>query len=134
MPGSFSLIAGGNVTPSSFVKLQSGTDRSAILCGAGDRCFGISKEWHRFPAWEGLDDGNIAISGESLAVYALPEDSEGYLQLGGTVAVGDYLKSDASGHGVTAGSDGDEYGAQAMEAGNSGDVVKVALVRGLRGA
>lgn len=133
MAGTTSLLAGGNITPSSFVKVLT-TDRTVVLCGAGDRCFGISKEWTRFPSWEGLQDGNIAISGESCPIYALPEDAEAFLEVNGTVAVGDYLKSDASGFGITAGSDGDEYGAQAIEAGVAGQVIKVKLVRGMRGA
>ena len=133
MAGTVSLVAGGSITPSSFIKVLT-NDRQAVLCGAGDRCFGISKEWTRLVPWEGLNDGFIAVAGESLALYAMPADSEAYLRLGGTVAVGDYIKSDASGFGVTAGTDGDEYGAQALEAGVSGTIVKVALVRGQRGA
>jgi|SRR5579864_213436 len=134
MPGSISMAAGGNITPSSFLVLVSGSDRVVNVAGAGNKCVGISREWHRLPPWEGLDDGYIAILNDSVPHYDYGLDQEALLQLGGTVAVGDYLKSDASGHGVTASSDGDEYGAIAIEAGNVGDIVKVQMTRGMRGA
>ncbi len=51
------------------------------------------------------------------------------LKLGGTVTANAFLKSDASGQGVVA-STGDKYGAQAISAGVSGDLIAVRVISG----
>jgi hypothetical protein len=52
------------------------------------------------------------------------------LKLAGTVALGALLKSDADGKGVKCTAAGDEYGARALKAGVSGDVIPVDVVQG----
>ncbi len=134
MAGSVSVVAGGNISPNCFVKLSTTADRTVLMAGAGDRIFGVSQQFHRFPPWEGLDDGYIAIANESCSVWTMDTNTEALVQCGGTVTQGDYVKSDGSGHAVTAGSDGDEFGGQALESGVSGTLIKVLLKSGMRGA
>lgn len=123
---SFTKVATGAIVPSSFVKLAS-TDGKVTQCGAGDEIYGISHPGKRFAPWAPLDDGNLAIAGESLAIYGPPE-KDVLLRLGGTVTPGQRLKSDASGFGVATTADGDEYGAIAMVNGVSGQLILVQCV------
>lgn len=127
MNGSFSKIAGGNVAPCVFVKLDS-TQGRAVTCGAGENMFGISQPATRNLALSGRDDGYAAIEGENLNIIG-PGDDEALLRLGGTVTHGQYIKSDGSGYGVAATSDKDKVGAQCLQAGVSGDLVRVKPMR-----
>lgn len=131
---SVSVIAGGNITPSRFVKMLTTADRQVVQATAGDRIFGVSKEWTRLPPWENLNDGFIAVLNESCPCYVLGVDSEAYVQAGGAITVGDYLKSDGSGKAVTASADGDEIGGLALEAATTDQIIKITLLRGMRGA
>ena len=106
--GSFSKICGGNVPPSRFVKLQS--DGTVVLCGAGEDMWGISQAATRNSSLTGLDDGYAGISGEAINIFG-PGDDQAQLELGGTVTVGQRIKSDASGKGVSATTDKDRTGA-----------------------
>lgn len=128
MFGSFSKIAGGNIAPSRFVKLSTTAEGQALQCGAGEAIFGISQASTRRAALTGWDDGFAAIAGENINIIG-PGDDEGLLELGGTVTVGDYIKSDASGKGVNAGTDKDKAGAQALQSGTSGKLIKVKPIR-----
>jgi hypothetical protein len=72
-----------------------------------------------------LNDGNIAIAGENFRLYQAGRDLEAPLMLGGTVAAGDLLTSDANGHGITTTTAGQFIGAQAMMAGVANQVISV---------
>lgn len=127
MFGSFSKLPGGNIHPSRFVKLQ--TDNTVVEAGSGEAMFGISPPSTRNMALTGWDDGYAAISGDpAMNIYG-PGDDACKLELGGTVSVGQYIKSGSAGVGVVATSDKDHVGAQAMEAGVSGDLIKVKPIR-----
>lgn len=127
-----SFIAAGNIAPSRFVKQTTTADHKVSQAGAGEALIGIAQKGSRNTPYSTLDDGFAAIAGEDLLVFQ-PGDTAP-LELGGTVTVGDYLKSDASGKGVTASADGEHYGARALEAGTSGKIVEVFIVIGMRGA
>ena len=125
-----SYIAKGTIAPCSFVKVYTtagvANDNAVVQAGAGDKCVGISQQgMKRMPGLPGSDTTIAAESGDTLRVYGLGDDC--LLQLGGTVTRGDFLKSDASGYGVT-GSSGDECGAEALEAGISGVRIRVLIV------
>jgi len=131
---SHSFVAGGNIAPSRFVSLSTSSDRTVVQSGSGDTTvIGISQIGTHLTPLLSLDDGFAAVAGENVKVYE-PEDHEGWLELGGTVASGDFLKPDANGKGVTASSDGDFYGAKAIQAGTVGQIVKVKPLLGFRGA
>lgn len=127
MLGSYSKIAGGNIAPSRFVKLDT-TVGQAVQCGAGEAIFGISQPSTRRLALSGWDDGYAAISGENINIIG-PGDDEAHLELGGTVTHGQYIKSDADGKGVAGTSDKDNIGAQALESGTSGKLIRVKPIR-----
>lgn len=122
MFGSYSKIAGGNITPSRFVKL--GTDQTVTLAGAGEECWGISQPATRYPALAAIDDGFAAVAGENVNIYG-PGDDQAPLELGGTVTAGQYIKASTNGVGVAATADHDVVGAVAVTGGVSGDIIKV---------
>lgn len=136
----FGFVANGNITPSRFVT-PSSLDRTVVQSGSGDKPIGISGKWtHNVPGTIGgvaVDDGYCAISGMSLTVFDQADSEHGqdiWLECGATVSYGDYLKPDSSGRGITAGSDGDFYGARALSAGTVGQLIKVQVIMGSRGA
>lgn len=123
MLGSYSKIAGGNVTPARFVKLDSTVGR-VVECGAGEDMFGISQPSTRRLALSGWDDGFAAVAGENLNIIG-PGDDEALLELGGTVTHGQNIKSGAAGVGVAATTDKDKVGAIALQSGVSGELIRV---------
>lgn len=128
MFGSYTKVANGNIAPSRFVKLDSTADNRALQCGANEAPWGISQPSTRRLALSGWDDGYAAIAGEMLTI-AGPGDDEALLELGGTVAHGDHLKSDANGKGVAGNANLDKVGAIALQAGTSGKLIRVKPIR-----
>lgn len=123
---SFSKVAGGDIRPSRFVKLDDTADGVVLECNAGDQIYGISQPGTRNTPLDGLDDGNAAIAGENLNIYGPPE-KEVMLEIGtGGCVPGDRLASDADGKGVVATTD--EYGAIASMAGANGEIIPVQCV------
>jgi hypothetical protein len=123
MFGSFSKIAGGNVSPARFVKLHTEAGQ-VVHAGAGDRPWGISQPHTRRLALADWDDGYAAIDGENLNVIG-PGDDEALLELGGTVTHGMLLKASTDGVGIEADTDKDKAGAIALQDGADGDLIKV---------
>lgn len=122
----FSFKAGGNISPARFVKPDTTTDEQVLQCGAGDRIIGVSQAGtHRTP-YSTLDDGYAAVATEEIEVFGIGEQP--WLELGGTVAVGDRLKADANGKGVATTTDLDEWGAIALQAGIVGQLARVQVV------
>lgn len=122
---SSSFVAGGNIGIAVFVTLSATLDRTITQSASGDKPIGIAQTGtHLIPAL-GIDDGFSAIAGENVHV-ATKDDDEAFLQLGGTVASNDFLKPDGSGNGtgITA-TTGNFYGARALTAGTSGQLIKV---------
>jgi hypothetical protein len=127
MFGSFSKFCGGNVEPSRFVKL--GTDDTVTHAGAGENPWGISQPSTRRLALSGWDDGYAGIDGSpAINIYG-PGDDSCLLELVGTVSIGNYIKASTDGKGVAASSDKDKVGAIALQAGVSGDIIKVKPIR-----
>ncbi len=124
---SFTRVAGGNIKPSRFVTLTAAARGKVLAAGAGAEIYGISQEGTRNTPYSTLDDGYAAIAGENIRIYG-PPAKDVLLVLGGTVAAGDRLKSDADGKGVTTVTNLDEYGAIAMVDGVLNDVIPVQCV------
>lgn len=127
MFGSFSKLPGGNVRPSRFVKLQA--DNTVVESGAGEEIWGISQPSTRRAPLAGWDDGFAGVSGDGAINIFGPGDDEAPLELGGTVAAGDHIKSGAGGVGVAATVDKDKVGAIALRAGTSGQIIPVKPIR-----
>jgi hypothetical protein len=109
----------------SFVVQNTSTDNQYILAtGTSAPIAGISGIGTRYPPYGGLDDGFIAVAGDNFRLYRPPE-KEASLQLGGTVAAGDLLTSDGSGHGITTTTTAQQIGARALQAGVSGQIITV---------
>lgn len=127
MFGSFSKLPHGNIPPSRFVKLDS--TAGVVVSGAGEEIWGISQPSTRNLALTGWDDGYAGIDGDPPINIFGPGDDEAPLELGGTVAVGDRLKSGTLGVGVVADTDKDKAGAIALRAGVSGEIIPVKPIR-----
>lgn len=139
---SFPLVAGGNIPPARFVTL-SGNNNTVVVSASGDACFGISANYtHNVPGTIGgvaIDDGYAAISGMGITVYDQSDSERGqpiFVELGGTVSIGNFLKPGAANDGkaIATTADGDFYGARALESGVSGQLIKVQVITGYRGA
>lgn len=125
---SYTKVANGNISPSRFVILGSG-DKVTQASAATTRLYGISGMGTRNTPLSPLDDGYHAIADENCMIYGPPE-KDVILELGGTVTAGASLTSDASGKGVATTAGTDFVGAVAMEAGVSGDLIRVQVVAG----
>jgi hypothetical protein len=128
----YPVTAGGSITPSRFVYASTTVDNQVLQAGANAKVIGISQKGTWSVPVLGIDDGYAALSGMNLNVYGPPEVCG--LELGGTVAAGDYLESDSSGRGVTSSTDGHYYGAIATQAGVLGQIIDVQVQLGMRGA
>lgn len=114
--------AAGDIYPCRFVK-DGSADGTYLQAGAGDRTRGISFKDTRRSQYVDTS-GKLAASGEPFSFYHQPGE-RCWLELGGTVALGDRIKSDTDGKGVTAGTDKNQYGAIADAAGVSGELIPV---------
>lgn len=127
------FIADGNIGPMLFVtNVGASGDNRVLQAGAGSQIIGISQPEQRQPPWGPLQDGLAAKQGEQLRVFGHGETC--MIVLGGTVANGNRLKSNASGQGIATTADGDEYGAIALEAGTTNQQIRVQVMLGQRGA
>lgn len=126
-----SYIAGADISPSRFVKLNG--EHQVIQCVAGDAAIGVSHEGSREPPIPGVTP-LAAKSGESCHVYGADEPCE--VIAGGTVAAGDPLKPDAEGKAVKAIVGGETagtvipYSAIARSGAVAGEKLKITLTRG----
>lgn len=120
-----SYLAGGTIRPSRFVRLSDTEDFTVLEADANSKIIGISQEGGRTAPIPAVSTVNAAEDGDTLNVYGPTMDC--LLELGGTVASGDDLKSDADGQGVvlTQGATNQEVGATALEGGISGDLIRV---------
>lgn len=131
--GESSLFPNGNISYSTFVKLDTSAEGYALQCGAGETPYGVAgPETHNMAVTIGgvdLDDGYAGVAGgPAIKVYGVGSTAIP-LRIGGTVTVGDYLKSDASGFGVTTTTNLDKVGAVAKQSGVSGNIILVDVIR-----
>lgn len=123
-----SMMAGGNVAPSRFVKLDTTYPGYVTAAGAGDRPYGVSQPGTRQPPIEGLDDGYAGVQGVN-SIEVFTAEDQCWLEVGAAVSVGDYLKPSTNGVGITASADGDIYGAIALApATASGQLIRVRVL------
>jgi len=112
--------AGGTIAPSSFVKVSTAADNTALQCSAAtDVVLGIAQVgMKRTPGLAGSDTAIAAQAGDVISIFSLGDVAPIQLGTGGCTR-GDLLTSDSSGFGVTA-STGNEVGAQALQSGTVG--------------
>jgi hypothetical protein len=116
-----SYTANGNISPSRFVGIVSGTEYKVEQCDASGIPIGVSGA-----GTQTYDSSYHATAGHTARVHGLGEIC--LLELGGTVSAGDFLTPDASGKGVKGSltvSTHQDYGAVAKKNGFSGEFVTV---------
>lgn len=126
MGNSPNFVARGNISPCTIVKQDTATDFGVLACGANGAAIGIAQEGSKaapIPSASAL----AAVSGDPIHIYG--PGTNPLLLLGGTVAAGDKIISDANGAGVAVGaynSAAVQYViAIAQEAGVSGEKIRV---------
>lgn len=122
-----SFIAGGNISPSRFVKGEAGTSNTILQCGLNDRAIGVSHE-STLEAPIPSASAYAAIDTTTVQVYGLGEVCE--VTGAATIAAFDYLKPDADGKAIVA-VPGDAYSAIALVDAASGEKVKVVIREGV---
>lgn len=127
--GESSLFPGGDIPFSSFVKLDPSNTGYALVAGANDVVFGISGPETRRIALDSYDTDLAGKSGDpALKIYGVGSTMVP-LRLGGTVAHGDPIISDASGKGVKSTTNKDKVAAIARASGVAGEIIPVDVVR-----
>lgn len=113
-----SMKAAGNISPSVFVTLSD--EFTVSQSGTGDAPFGVSAL-----TTNSFNGTYAATDGQPIAVFGAAQEC--WLTLGGSVSAGALLKPDANGCGVTA-STNDKVGAEALQAGSSGNQIRVKVL------
>jgi hypothetical protein len=122
--------ADGTINTARFVKRTGAADFRCLQCTGSDVPDGISQEGSMYAPGLGTIYGGAstdtvaATKGYQLKVYTVGDVCK--LQAGGAVANGNKLTSDASGQGVVA-TAGNWYGAEALGAAASGELVDVVV-------
>ena len=119
------FVAATTVRPSRFVIMSNTHDSKVDEANDTDtRLLGISAEWRQDAPIPSETTGDAAASGEQLRVYGMGEIC--LLDLGsGGAQVGDYMKPDNDGKGVTGTLGTDFCGALAFETGAENDKIRV---------
>src|SRR5262245_54333666 len=124
-----SAIANGTIAPARFIKLDATADGKVLQAGAGDRTIGISQlGTRRSPYISAANEA--ALVNEPIRYF--DQNEECGLEIAATIAPNDRLSPDANGMGIVTAADGDWYGAIALAAGVSGDIIPVKVVYGER--
>jgi len=127
-----SMVAGGTIRVSRFVKIDTAADFQVLEANANEKIFGISQEGSRVAPIPSVtvDPAEAAQSTEQLEVHTT-DDRVLMLYVGtGGWTRGDFLVSDADGGGVAStGAAGAEQniGARALESASAGDLGRVEL-------
>jgi hypothetical protein len=120
------LVAGGNILPSTFFKLDTANDATGLQCGLNDPVFGIAQVGtHDAPGLAG-STAYAFTAGLSIQ-YFMQGD---YCELasnpsGNGWTAGDFLKSDSLGYGTTGSPGVDNIGARAAETVQAGQIGRV---------
>lgn len=122
--GGPSFLAGGTIAPNKIVKLSTAAEQTVLTAGAGEKPIGISPDYQkRPPGTPGADDAVCAEAGDQIDI--LTDGDIGWVTAGGTVAIGDDVKSDATGRAVVvAATDNNSVGI-ALMAGTVGTLIRV---------
>lgn len=127
--GQQSYNARGTINPSRFVKMSAHQDNSVEQAGANENTVGISQEWSYLAPLPSAGT-EAAVSSMSVKVYSIGETC--MLELGGSVSRGGRIKADTDGKGVaiaTTGTTIQYIGAEALESGSSGQLIRVNVVK-----
>jgi hypothetical protein len=121
-------VAGGNLRPMSFAKLDTSNDLTFLQAGAGDTPTGITDTYSQFAGGTPADTGLLASAGDFVGVATV--GSVVPLQCGaaGTWGPGVMLKPDASGFGTPTSGIGDIAGAVSLYGATPGTQSRVRVI------
>lgn len=122
------LVAGGDILPQSFVKLDKSAPETALQAVSGDTPIGISGNWTRYAGGTPADDGLEANNTEFPTVFGVGCVVPLVCGNTGTWTAGVFLKPDASGYGTPTTSTNDKPGALSLTAASPGEVGRVVVV------
>mgnify|MGYP001579847087 CR=1 FL=1 len=103
-----------NLSALQYTSVKLDTSEEVVAAVSGSKSIGI------------LQDAPNGTSTEKTATVRVAGLSK--LKLGGTVAMGEYLKSDAAGKGIAVTADNDEIMAMALTSGDNNDLIAVIIV------
>lgn len=111
------FMAGGDINPSRFVKMDPSNDNRVVQCGFNQMPLGVSQQGTQNTP-TASNSTLAAQSGNPIQVYG-EGDSPPLLEFGATVTRGNQLRSDAVGRGIPAAASGEaqKIGAYALESG-----------------
>lgn len=121
------FIAGGNILPASFVKIDATKAMPTVIAAsaATDKIIGIAQEAaDQAPIPQVTGTQYAAISGENCRVYQNGDTCLLTLGSGGATA-GDELTADANGYGIATTTAGNRIGAIALQTGAAGALIRV---------
>jgi hypothetical protein len=132
-----SYAAYGNITLSSFVKIDTNNNHAVLQAGNNSSIVGISQEGSQLAPFSGASPlssqagSSLAAIGNAtlpatLRVYGLGEEC--LLMLGNNTIRGQFLRSDSTGNGTPAETTGNvsvNIGALALESGSAGEKIRV---------
>lgn len=122
------FMANGNIKASRFVKIDTTVNNAVLQCSTNQATIGISQEGTKYPPASDQTNVYAAEQYDNIEVYADGTD-ECLLCLGtGGAYAGAYLVSDSDGCGTiaaTTGATAQLIGAVAMQAGLSGELIRV---------
>lgn len=123
------FIAGGNINPCRFVKMDAAANEVAQASAATDVTIGITADYQKAHPVTGASDVHAA---EHDAVAVFMEGATPLLELGsGGCSVGTLLVADSNGKGVAAAGSGTALqwiGAIALESGAENEFVRVKVI------
>jgi hypothetical protein len=121
--------ASGVITTASFVKVDASNDNSVLQAGSGDRPIGVSMESAQLAPFGSNSTAAATAAGDEIRVYGQGEICNLTAGSGG-FTVGDMLKPDANGNGLTTVTANDLIGAVALETTAAGAQGRVYVVFG----
>lgn len=126
------FVANGNISPSRFVSLDSGTPKAfaVIQATANSKIVGVAQIGGREPPLASVSTIYAGQAGDTIKVNA-PGDVC-LVECGGTVAVDDELIADSNGKAVAraaSGTTNQNVGGIALEAGSSGSFIHILVTR-----
>lgn len=122
------LVAGGNILPQSFVKLDTSANEQCLQAGAGDTPVGISGNWTRYAGGTPADDGLEAVATEFPPVFGVGCVVPLVCGATGTWTAGVFLKPDSLGYGTPVTDGTDVAGAVSLTAANPGEAGRVVVI------
>lgn len=127
------LQAGGTIRPARFISLSTAANNEALESNSGDATIiGISHDGGPDAPIPSVTS-NQWTDGDQLRFYTMGDICRLELGTGGCTA-GDFLKPDNDGKGVTSSTDGNIYGARALETASASEFAQVQIIIGFRGA